>query len=410
MWISRKLGPEAFGQFSYFLSVIIYISAIDSLCHESIVKQYVTHNADTGLVLGTAATLNAILALASTLFILVFGYFTIPESIYLVVFFLFIPGQFSKPLNPIANFFDIRLLSKYSSFALFVGAIVSILFRAISILYSTDLAYQSLGYSLQTIVYAGTLYWFYKQHLEAVRWKVSFELLLEMAKRSFPLFISALLFLSLSQSDIFMIRHMIDIRAVGIYSIVVKLSEPWVIVSSALCTSFFPLIFNSSDNKKKQAKYFIRANQLSIYFVVALGITLSLAINLIISILLGEQYSEVSGVFRIYIWSILFFFFANIQHIWEVFHRKYSVSLVKTACACFLKIALNFVFGSIFGLKGFAISSLLTLCFYGLGFNFISKTTKPYLQLQLSAFKIGESKKNLRFLIRRSRRWLKKEF
>lgn len=407
IWISRSLGPESFGQFSYFLSLIIYLSAVDSLCHESIIKQYLSDNVDTGLVLGSASLLSFLLSLVATLAILVFGFVAIPEHALLMAFLLFIPGQLSKPLNPVANFFDIRLLSKFSSLALFIGAFVSILFRAVSVMFSEELIYQSLGYSLQAVVYGGVLYLFYRAQAQLTQWRVSWALIVDVFKKSFPIFLSTIIYLSLSQCDIFMIRHILDVREVGIYSIVVKLSEPWVIVSSALCTSYFPLIFKQKGNPKKQQKHFIRANQISLYFVGALGIILCLLIDRIVSLLLGPEYGEVSHVFKIYFWGILFLFFANIQHIWEVYNGKYSIALIKTALACLIKIGLNLFLGEYFDLAGFAVSSLVALGFYGFGFNFFSRTTRPYLKIQLDALNWQKSKVNLRYALYKGKKWLR---
>lgn len=409
IWVSRSLGPESFGQFSYFLSLIIYLSAVDSLCHESIIKQYISDSVDTGLVLGTASLLSFLLSLGATLAIVVFGLVTVPEHALLMAFLLFIPGQLSKPLNPVANYFDIRLLSKYSSLALFVGAFVSILFRAISVLFTENLVYQSFGYSLQALVYGAVLYAFYKTQVGKIQWKISLPLLNDIFKKSFPIFLSTIIYLSLSQCDIFMIRHILDVREVGIYSIVVKLSEPWVIVSSALCTSYFPLVFNQKENPRKQEKHFIRANQISIYLVGALGIVLCLLIDRIVSLLLGDQYVEVGQVFKIYFWSILFLFFANIQHIWEVFHEKYSISLIKTLIACLLKIGLNLLLGQKWGLQGFALASLISLAFYGFGFNFFSRITRPYLKFQLQAFNPSLTQVNIRYALYKGKKWLQRK-
>lgn len=408
IWVSRSLGPESFGQFSYFLSLIIYLSAVDSLCHESIIKQYISNDLNTGLVLGTASLLSFLLSMVATLAIVIFGLLTVPEHALLMAFLLFIPGQLSKPLNPVANYFDIRLLSKYSSLALFVGAFISIVFRSVSVVYTENLIYQSLGYSLQALVYGAVLYIFYKAQVGRLHWKISWTLLTEIFKKSFPIFLSTIIYLSLSQCDIFMIRHILDVREVGIYSIVVKLSEPWVIVSSALCTSYFPLVFNQKDNPKKQEKHFIRANQISLYFVAVLGMVLCLLIDRIVAVLLGPEYAEVGQVFKIYFWSILFLFFANIQHIWEVFHGKYSISLIKTLIACLLKIGLNLVLGEYWGLNGFAAASLISLGFYGFGFNFFSRITRPYLKMQMYAFYLSKTRVNLRYALYKGRKWLQK--
>jgi O-antigen/teichoic acid export membrane protein len=408
IWISRSLGPETFGHFSYFLSLIVYLSALDSLCHESIIKQYISGRDGTGLILGTASLLSFTISLVSILAILVFGLVAVPEQALLMAFLLFIPSQLSKPLNPIANYFDIRLLSKYSSLALFIGAFVSIVFRAVSVGFTENLIYQSFGYSLQGLVYGVVLYVFYRSQVGSLNWQVSWRLLVDILKKSFPIFLSTIIYLSLSQCDIFMIRHILDVREVGIYSIVVKLSEPWVIVSSALCTSYFPLVFNQKENSRKQERYFIRANQISLYFVSVLGIVLCLFIDRIVAILLGPEYAEVGQVFKIYFWSILFLFFANIQHIWEVYNGKYSMALNKTIIACILKISLNLVLGQRWGLNGFAVASLISLGFYGIGFNFFSQVTRPYLRMQLQAFYWSKTKVIFRFAVCKGRKWLQK--
>jgi O-antigen/teichoic acid export membrane protein len=409
MWVSRILGPESFGQFSYLLTIILYLSAIDSLCHESVVKQYLSRSVDNGLVMGTSSILGLFLAFISILIIVAIGYISFDRSAFLFVFFLFIPGQFAKPFAPIANSFDAKLLSKYSSLALLLGAVLSMSFRTVSVTYSKELYYQSFGYSLQAIIFAAVLFWFYTKEEKIADWKFSLSLLGDILKKSFPIFLSAILFLSFSLSDILMIHHILDVREVGIYSMVVKLCEPWVIVSSALCTSYFPLIFRSAANLKKQSKYFVSLNQISLVFVVILGLILCTFIDEIVSVTLGDGYSEVGGVFKIYYWSILFLFFANIQHIWEVLNDKYSLSLYRTAAACFLKIGLNFILGSSYGLAGFAVATLVSFFFYGMGFNMFSKITRKYLKIQIRVFSIREFLVKYRLIRTKGKKWLKKE-
>lgn len=410
MWVSRNLGPDVFGQFSYYLSIIVYISTIDSLCHDSVVKQQLSSVKDIGTTLGSASLLNLFLSVISVTSIVLISLIFIKDYWQIMIFLLFIPGQLTKAFNPLAGLFDIKLLSKYSSMALFLGAAISTLFRVFSVSLTTDLRWQSLGYSLQTLVYGFLLYWLYRRHLSSYKWRISYELLIGMTKKSFPIFLAALIYLTISLSDILMIRHTLGLREVGIYSVVVRLCEPWVIVSSALCTSYFPIIFNHGHNIRKQNKIFINANQISIIFILVMGILLSLSIDHIVSILLGSHFSEVAGVFKIYFWSVLFLFFANIQHIWEVYNGKYALSLYKTSITCVLKILLNFALGSRFGIQGFAMATFISLFFYGMCFNLLFKETKPYFNLQVRAFTLGEFRKNYRFLRQKGLRWFKRKF
>lgn len=398
------MGPEALGQFSYFLSLILYLAAADSLCHESIVKQAISQSKNPGPILGSASLLSAFLSLASCLIITAIGLFSIADSMLLAAFLWFLPGQINKPLNPIAYYFDVKLMSKLSSLALFSGALVSTIFRVIGVNLTQNLAIQSFGYSLQTIIYGLVLYLFYKWKVSEISWSYSFSVIKDIIKKSFPLFLSTILYLSLSQSDIFMIKHILGVREVGLYSVVVRFSEPWVIVSSALCTTYFALVFAEKANTRKQNKYFIRANWLSNLFVVLLGLVLMLMMPWIVDILLGKPFEEVTSVFYIYYWSIIFLFYANIQHIWEVFHQHYSISLQKIIVACVIKVLLNLLLGPWLGLHGFAISSLLALGFYGFGFNFFSAVTKPYLSLQLKSFTPWQFQVMFRWLRKRLKR------
>lgn len=410
IWISRVLGPVAFGEFSYLLSITLYIASIDAFSHESVIKQLLATNSDKGETLGTATVLNLGLLIVSL--VLVFGILqtSLVTGSLGIIFLLFIPVHFGKLTNPIAQLFDVNLLSKYASFALFFGAVISSLVRVYFAQVNGQIEYQSAGYSLQALGTSLALVALYFYYFKKNTWSFSKTLLIEILKKSGPIFVSTILYLSISVSDIFMIQHMFGSKEVGIYSVVVKLCEPWVIVSSAISAAFFPLIFKAQNSDKRTNKYFITALQLSIYFVFVLGIVLNLLIEPLIVHLLGDSYSSAIPVFKIYYWGILFLFVSNIQHVWEVLKGLYSISIYKTASTCLLKIVLNFSLGSIYGIKGFAIASVISLFYYGVGFNLISTKTRYFLQLQLSSLKYDEVYKRYRWMRSKGRLWFRKKY
>lgn len=409
MWVSRVLGPTQFGYFSYLLSIYLYVVTLDSMCHESVVKKYFSEGRSVEEVLGSASLLCGIIAILSGLLIAFFAYFFLTPIEHLWALLFFLPGILSRPLNPIAHYFDSQLLSKYSSLALFSGAIFSVTFRIFSLNFTQNLTFQSLGYAFQFLICGSALYIFYKKLFQHSSWRISTRMVLDIAKKSLPIFISTVLFISLTLSDILMIQHILGAEKVGIYSVVIRLSEPWVIISSALCTSLFPLVFKYASNKTKQNKLFIRANRVSALCVLFLGLSLSATIELIVSILLGPEYTEVSSIFRLYFWSILFLFWNNIQHIWEVFHGYYELLFYKTLAACALKLALNYYLGSKYGLYGFAWATLIAYFFYGLGFNFFSKRTRHYLTLQSKSLYFQGIYGFYRFLRLKGLTWKKRE-
>ncbi|WP_413287807.1 flippase [Bdellovibrio sp. HCB337] len=388
--ISRVMGPHDFGEFSYLLSIFLYSTALDSLCHESVVKKDILNSKEEGIgaVLGSASMLCVILSVIAGAMIGVFALFFLENSAHLAALLLFLPGVFSKPTNPIGNYFDSKLLSKYSSLALFLGGFFSILFRLGSLYFSKDLVFQTIGYSLQGLICSAALLLFFRvRSTEKAPWSVDSKTVISIFRRSAPIFFSTILFMSLSLSDVFMIKHILSAHEVGIYSVVMRFSEPWVIISSALCTSYFPVIFREAGNKLRQREIFVQVNSISALIVLVLGIVLTLSMNIVVPLTVGPQFNEAIAVFAIYFWGVFFLFWANIQHIWEVHNGHYYLSLYKTLFSCCVKIGLNLYLGQRFGLKGFAVATVVAYFFFGFGFNIFGRYTREYMRMQMDSLR-----------------------
>jgi PST family polysaccharide transporter len=384
MFISRILGPTEYGELAYLISLFFYVSTLDALCHQNIAKGLLTETKDENGVLSASLATSGILAAITITILLILSPFMGPPQIMTATLCILASGAFGKISNPISYLFDFHLMSKHSSFALLAGATISILFRVLVLPLSHSLALQGLGQALQFLANGLILQLLYVRYFPKIRWNINWAYVRTLLARSLPSFISTVLFVSLSFCDIFMIKQFLGARDVGIYSVCTKLCEPWVIISSALCASYFPLIFRTSK-KEKQESFLKQANHVSILFALISGLILTTSIAEIVYILLGNDYSQVAAIFRIYYWSVGFLFLANVQHLWEVLTGQFYLSLQRAAFAFILKITLNLILGMKYGLTGFAFSTLISYFFYGSGFNLFQERTRKYLIIQIKS-------------------------
>lgn len=409
--ISRTLGPTDFGKFSYLLSIFIYTFAIDSMCHESVIKKdFIESKSDSqvGEILGTASFLGLLLAAVAAFLIVTFGLFILEDQSLFWALLLFLPGVLNKPFMPISQLLDSRFLSKYSSFALLSATLVSMFFRLVSLFFSNEVAWQTLGYSFQTAVVAVVLLFLYRRFGYKYQWSVNTSLLQSILKRSSPIFVSSVLFSSLALSDVFLLERFFSHTEVGYYAVVTRLCEPWVIISSAMCVSFFPLVFQNKSNLEKQRAILVQANSSSYLIVLLLGIPLTLTIDWIVHLLLGPNYAPSAAIFKVYFWSVLFLYLANVQHIWEVSVEKYHLLLFRTAFASLVKIGLNLYLGKKYGPYGFAFSTLVAYFAYGMGFNVFTRQTREYLKIQIEGLQPAHLKASAEFFYRKGFAWKRK--
>lgn len=363
--ISRTLGPSLFGEISYIFTITLYLCAIDNLAHESVVKKFFSEAKDKGLAIGSAVFLNFVLTLISVSALLVTAKIILKNDDHLFWGLVFtVPFHFVRIFNPLTQYFDLNLMAKKSSFVLLMSSISSYVYRVSGAIFSPTVRQQSIGFSVHGLVYGLLSVFYFKRHYSDIRLRFNVNLAFKLAQKSVAIFFSSLLFLSIPFLDNLFLKKFTNVESIGYFAMIIKLCEPWLFVCSALLVSFYSIVLTCPPNLV--VKHFKRCSFMLINIAVFVSIIYLVLADLFVHVLLGEQYASIIIPLKIYVWVIVFLFLANVIHLWETYHKLYSLVIKRSLVALLVKVLFNFLLIPRLGILGIVISTFISLAFFSI--------------------------------------------
>jgi O-antigen/teichoic acid export membrane protein len=385
-FIASRLGPDRFGELQYVFSISYLLQVFELFSHQSIVKKMLLEKKYSHeQIMGTAFVINFITICSVLIITYIMASFLYEDRYLFWIFICAQIGLLARSFNNIAFHFDSILESKKTSFTQFSGNLGSNLSRVIVLFFTENLILQSLLFSIQFIITSTLNIIFYtKKGASAINWKFNNEAKRSILKLSAPLILSAISAIIFLKIDIIMLEHLASTEAVGIYSVAVKLSEPWFFFCSAIIISFFPSVMSVKSVSLKS--YYYKLTRLnSIIFLLGMSISIFMSISAYywITYLFGSEYQDAIKVLQIHIWGITFLFWNNLQHLWEVKENYLTYALIKSVFTSSLNITLNFYLIPEHGTLGAAYATVVSYLMTGFLFNICTKKSRFYMKIQL---------------------------
>jgi PST family polysaccharide transporter len=160
--------------------------------------------------------------------------------------------------------------------------------------------------------------------------------------------------------DQVMLANMADTRAVGVYSVAVRLSESWYFIVTAIVASSFPIIVRLRESDP--GTYILRVEQLMRTLVAisyaAIAVTW-IAGPYVIDLLYGEEFAQSASILTIHITSGLFVALGLASGSWLVAEGKTQLNLWRNLLGALVNVALNFALIPRLGANGAAYASLV---------------------------------------------------
>lgn len=198
-------------------------------------------------------------------------------------------------------------------------------------------------------------------------------------------FVVALLNLLLYRIDTILLGLVSSAEEVAIYSVAVKLSEPWLFIGSALSSSFFPILVRSrAASLTKYYTYFSFLFWILTLSSIVLAALISFFSESIIILTFGEKYLQSAPVLRISIWTIVPLFIYSLHHVWDVCENLDKWAIQRSAFAAIANVILNLIFIPKYGSQACAAISVLTYFLYSYGFNLIHRKGRLLLRKEIS--------------------------
>ncbi|WP_019615907.1 flippase [Psychromonas ossibalaenae] len=388
VWVTRYLGPENFGIFSYAQSFVGLFVVIATLGLDSIVvRELVNSKEKRDQILGTAFYLKLIGALLVLVSLCIAMQFTEHSNQLNIYIFIIAAGTVFQSVNVIDYYLQSEVLSKYVVYSHLITLLLSSVIKLALIYFEAPLVYFVFVVLFDSLVIAvnQVCFYFYLK-LSPLKWGFNKATAISMLKESYPLILAGVINSIYMKIDLVMINSMLSAESVGYYSSAVKLSEVWFGVGVLICNSLFPAIVNAKQISEQL--YYSRVYKLfrSLTFVAyILALIVWLLSEQIILGLYGEEFIDASPVLSVHILSAIFVYLGVSSGRWLISEGLTKFNLYRNLAALFVNIGLNIVFINKFGIIGAAYASLISYIVGFYLFDLCFKNTRYILLLKTKA-------------------------
>jgi Membrane protein involved in the export of O-antigen and teichoic acid len=364
IWLARTLGPTRFGIWSYATAFTYLFSAFATLGLDSIViRELVRHPTRHREILGSACglrlvagTSTCVLASVAIMFI------KRGDSLTLWLVAISAAGFIFQSFSVIDLYFQARIESRFTVYAANAAFLLTALVKIWVLSSGAGLvafAWASLGEVVLTAVFLVIAYRVQQQRLK--QWTFDATTARSLLRDSWPLVFSGMAVGIFMKIDQVMIEALLDSRAVGIYSVAVRVSELWYFVGSVVISSVAPTIYRArSDGRDVFLAKLQRVFSVMLWLAILISLSLSFFSTTIIRAFFGAAYVDAGPVLLIHTWSTLFVFIGLAQGIFWIAEDLQAFSLLITVAAAVLNIGLNLVLIPRLGVSGAAIATLLS--------------------------------------------------
>lgn len=363
IYVIRYLGPENYGTLSYAVGFVGLFSFVASMGIESIVlRELIKRPTEEAVILGTAFRLKIAGAIMAILLTLAVSLFIGATQIEMILIGLISLTQFAGAGQISVYSFQAKVESKYP--ALIAVSISFILSAAklMVVFFDKGIIFFALVLVLETIL--SFLFYFIgyqKKYRLLGAWKYDRSMALSLLHNSWPLMLSTISILIYSRIDQVMLRHYLDVTAVGIYDAAVRLSDVWYIIPNVIIGALFPAIINAQTTSPQ---LFRKRIWLCAGLLTALNLIIIFPTNIlspyIIEILYGGKFIGTDSILVIYIWSLIGFSLGQLMNTYLIAENFVYIYFFTSVGTVIVNVVLNMLLIPNFGVNGAALATLVS--------------------------------------------------
>ncbi len=359
MAAARILGPTDFGAFNYLFSIVsLFFIFSDWGVSSLVIRDYQNETVDKDKYVRSAFGLKIILAAAAFLAVLisllffqspVFKAGLILLAIFLVIsnlrdFIIYIFRAFQK----MEKEFWLVLAENFS--LLIIGVTLLLIYKNIVSL--------SLAYVFSIVISLSLAFILFKRYFSYLKPEWGRKEIKSFLANGAPIMFYGLLSFIFFATDQIILGKLRGTTEVGYYSIVTKIIILANMVPGLLMTALFPYLASQAANVKKVMMIFKKVS----LGLVVLGVAAAAfgAVSApIIPLIVGSQYAPSVGLFRFFVWIIVFMFPLNLFDYILFTYNKQWLNFWFTAACAIVNIVLNFLLIPFYGMIGAAVASMI---------------------------------------------------
>ena len=384
--VARYLGPENLGKLSYAQSFVAIFSVFASLgINQILLRDLVSHPDKENEILGTAFLIKIIFGSITTLVTAAVAFFTNTDTTLAFLILILSLSFILEPFGLTSTVFNARVKAKYTVITQIIISVILPLIKLIIIFFGKGIIFFAFIIVFEVLMNAILSFFFYIKIFRhnPLKWKINFEYGKDLIKSSLPMLFAGISGYLFSRIDQVMLLHMLGPTSVGLYQGAVQVTDMLAgFIPGIIIASLVPALINAKNSNLDS--YFNRLKQL-IIFIFLLSVTIiSLIVLLapwIVGILYGNDFNDSVSILYIYVWSSLLYMIVVILQQHLINENKTDIFLFLSVSTAFINIILNLLFIPIFGTKGAALTTIISLIAYLILPLFIQSTRKDYRKL-----------------------------
>lgn len=357
-WVARYLGPSQYGELAYALALIAFFQAVATLGLDGIVVRDIAQSkAHANTVLGTAFGLR--LGVGAICWLTAISSMAWLNGINdrMVVLIALAGGSLVfQAADTVDLWFQSQSQSRRTVLAKLTAYLISNGVKVALILSSAPLAAFAAVMALDGLTSALGLAVAYRRFPCPQRWNRTSNMACQLLAESWPFILSGISIMVYMRIDQIMIKEMLGVKALGIYSAVLPLATLWQFIPMMLNASLAPFV--ARKKAESEAAYW-EALQKIFKFYALLGwlvcIPTVVFANMTVDVLYGAQYQQGALVLSIYVFTNLFINLGVAQGLWLLNERRAIFSLINALVGAVVAVTGNWLFIPQFGIAGVAI-------------------------------------------------------
>jgi O-antigen/teichoic acid export membrane protein len=361
--VTRYLGVENYGTLSYAISFVGLFSFIANLGIEQVLyRDLIKHKHKENELIGTAILLRLVSGSVAMLIAITFAYLTKEQSNVMFLITVISISFIFQAFNVINYAFQARVQAKFPSIATFIVVSILAILKLIVVLGGKGFYYFAVTHTLESLLYGIIFLYFYKKYYGSpLNWKFDKRIAREMLVESAPLLLSTVFVSIYSRIDQVLLGNMINVSAVGIYDVAIRLSELWYFIPTILVGSLFPSIVNAKNTDEKvYAKRFISLTLMLVSLSAITGLIVTVFAHLMLSILYGQEFIGGYRVLQLYVWSGIGMSLGMVLNQFLITEKLARTILYTSIIGMVLNLALNLILIPKYGINGSAFATLVS--------------------------------------------------
>jgi O-antigen/teichoic acid export membrane protein len=393
---ARFLGPEKFGNYSYYLSYAgIFLPLMTLGLNRILMREMQHHPGAVRTILVTAflsrVTASLIVAIFALLILILFD-----NSAYsIAATCILLTAQGFQSYQVYNMWFQHNslnaIIARYRILCLVLGTIlkiIALLSTSNILVLLTVICIEQIGINLgHYFIYRK----FSSQELES---KGSFDssVFKGLFGQSKYLILSGFAYMLYLKLDVIMLTQLVNPAEAGIYSAASRITEAVQIFPEALLVALYPnlLLLHSTQNSQYMAKLsqLIKVLFLSGFLVATTGFIIA---PFIIPLIFGEAYNTSVDIIKIHLWACCFLYMRSMLSHWLIAEKYAQFSLISHGLGAAINLLLNSILIPQYGAVGAAYATLAAVFVSSYACLLLSQRTRPIFHMMTTAFNMPQT-------------------